>query len=215
MVLWLFGPLVLWSSGPVVLWSSGPVVLWSCGRVVLWSSGPKILWTASESRSMFCECIWGGGAAPSPPTPLQPGSGWVLKFLFQGIKFFFQGLVGVKPLNLFSRGCKFFLQGLPRLTQANLRWKRFGFQVPKSCLDQVILLHRIYPTSRVKSKRHRYRTDISSGGGWNNPRLTCHYKAQGSTRAMVMSYTPRKINMEHVLMEVWFRSFSFLFMGDL
>ena len=32
---------------------------------------PKILWTAGESRSMFCECIWGGGAAPSPPTPLQ------------------------------------------------------------------------------------------------------------------------------------------------
>ena len=113
LVLWSCGPLVLWSSGPVVLWSSGPVVLWSCGRVVLWSSGPKILWTASESRSMFCECIWGGGAAPSPPTPLQPGSGWVLKFLFQGINFFFQGLVGVKPLNLFSRGCKFFLQGLP------------------------------------------------------------------------------------------------------
>ena len=26
--------------------------------------------------------------------------------------------------------------------------------------------------------------------------------------------TPRKINMEHFLMEVWFRSFSFLFMGD-
>ena len=83
LVLWLFGPVVLWScgplvlcsSGPLVLWSTGPVVLWSCGRVVLWSSGPKILCTASESRSMFCECIWGGGAAPSPPTPLQPGSG--------------------------------------------------------------------------------------------------------------------------------------------
>ena len=27
--------------------------------------------------------------------------------------------------------------------------------------------------------------------------------------------TPLKINMEHVLMEVWFRSFSFLFVGDL
>ena len=62
---------------------------------------------------MFCGCIWGGGAAPSPPAPLQPGSGWMLKFLFQGIKFFFQGLVGVKPLNLFSRGCNFFFQGLP------------------------------------------------------------------------------------------------------
>ena len=21
---------------------------------------------------MFCQCMWGGGAAPSPPTPLQP-----------------------------------------------------------------------------------------------------------------------------------------------
>ena len=48
-------------------------------------------------KSMFCEWIWGGGAAPSPSTPFQPGSGWMLKFLFQGIKFFFQGLVGVKP----------------------------------------------------------------------------------------------------------------------
>ena len=76
-------------------------------------TAPRILWTASESRSMFCECIWGGGAAPSPQTPLQPGSGWVLKFFFQGINFFFQGLVGVKPLNFFSRGCKFFFQGLP------------------------------------------------------------------------------------------------------
>ncbi len=25
---------------------------------------PKILLTEGESRSMFCECIWGGGAAP-------------------------------------------------------------------------------------------------------------------------------------------------------
>ena len=32
---------------------------------------PKILRAEGESRSMFCECIWGGGAAPSPPTPLQ------------------------------------------------------------------------------------------------------------------------------------------------
>ena len=37
----------------------------------------------------------------------------MLKFLFQGIKFFFQGLVGVKPLNLFSRGCKFFSRAYP------------------------------------------------------------------------------------------------------
>ena len=102
-VLWSSGPVVLWSCGPVVLWSCGSLVLWSsgprscpvvlrsCGRVVLWSSGPKNSMTASESRSMFCKCIWGGGAAPSPPNPLQPGSGWVLKFLFQGIKFFSRG----------------------------------------------------------------------------------------------------------------------------
>ena len=32
---------------------------------------PKILRAEGESRSMFCESIWGGGAAPSPPTPLQ------------------------------------------------------------------------------------------------------------------------------------------------
>ena len=30
----------------------------------------------------------------------------------------------------------------------------------------------------------------------------------------VVNTTPQKINMEHVLMEVWFGSFSFLFMGD-
>ena len=76
-------------------------------------TAPKILWTASESRSMFCECIWGGGAAPSSPTPLQLGSGWVLKFFFQGIKFFFQGLMGVKPLNFFPGVVIFFFQGLP------------------------------------------------------------------------------------------------------
>ena len=29
----------------------------------------KILRTGGKSPSMFCECIWGGGAAPSPPTP--------------------------------------------------------------------------------------------------------------------------------------------------
>ena len=31
----------------------------------------KILRTGGKSPSMFCECIWGGGAAPSPPNPLQ------------------------------------------------------------------------------------------------------------------------------------------------
>ena len=31
----------------------------------------KILRTGGKLPSMFCECIWGGGAAPSPPTPLQ------------------------------------------------------------------------------------------------------------------------------------------------
>ena len=31
----------------------------------------KILRTGGKLPSMFCECIWGGGAAPSPSTPLQ------------------------------------------------------------------------------------------------------------------------------------------------
>ena len=53
-----------------------------------------------------------GGRRRALP-PLQPGSAWVLKFLFQGINFFFQGLVGVKPLNFFSRGCKFFSRAYP------------------------------------------------------------------------------------------------------
>ena len=60
---------------------------------------------------MFCECIWGGGAAP-----FQPGSGWVLKFLLQGIKFFFQGLVGVKPLIFFPGVVNFFSSAYPTLT---------------------------------------------------------------------------------------------------
>ena len=95
-VLWSCGPLVLWFSGPVVLWSSvlwcsGPVVLRSCGRVVLWSSGPKNSMTASESRSMFCKCIWGGGAAPSPPTPSSQVQVECLNFFSRVLNFFSRG----------------------------------------------------------------------------------------------------------------------------
>ena len=36
-----------------------------------WTQGPQNSTHRRESRSMFCECIWGGGAAPSPPFPLQ------------------------------------------------------------------------------------------------------------------------------------------------
>ena len=33
--------------------------------LVLWSPGPLVPWCKDT------QCIWGGGAAPSPPTPLQ------------------------------------------------------------------------------------------------------------------------------------------------
>ena len=45
--------------------------------------------------------------------------------------------------------CHFFQ---PPFNPSKSKAKKVGFQVPKSCLDQVILLHPIYPTSRVKSK---------------------------------------------------------------
>ena len=53
------------SSGPLVLWSPGPLVPWSPGPLVPWSPGPLVPWSSDT------QCIWGGGAAPSPPSPLQ------------------------------------------------------------------------------------------------------------------------------------------------
>ena len=132
-VLWSCGPLVLSSSGPLVLWSCRPLVLWSSGPVVLWSSGSLVLWLCSalvlwsqkfyELRANHVACFVNasGGEALRPPP--QPPSSQVqvecLNFFSRVLKFFFQGLVGVKPLNLFSRGCKFFSQGLPG---TKLRW---------------------------------------------------------------------------------------------
>ena len=42
----------------------------------------------------------------------------------------------------------------------------------------------------------------------------CTYNRPMNPVGFSQNISPRKINMEHVLMEVWFRSFSFLFMGD-
>ena len=42
-----------------------------------------------------------------------------------------------------------------------------------------------------------------------------HEELGGQNLYILILGTPLKINMEHVLMEVWIRSFSFLFMGDL
>ena len=44
------------------------VFLWT-GKKHCEHKAPKILPTEGESRSMFCECTCGGGAAPSPRTP--------------------------------------------------------------------------------------------------------------------------------------------------
>ncbi len=59
-----------------------------------------------------------------PPHPLRPGSGWVLKFLFPGIKCFFQGLVGVKP-SIFFPGLYVFFPGptpfFPRIVMVHDR----------------------------------------------------------------------------------------------
>ena len=135
LVLWSCGPLVLWSSGPVVLWSFGPLVLWSCDPLVLWSCDPLVLWSCGSLVLLSCSALvlWSqkfyelranhvacfgnafGGEALRPPS--QPPSSQVqvecLNFFSRVLRFFFQGLVGVKPLNLFSRGCKFFSRAYP------------------------------------------------------------------------------------------------------
>ena len=75
----------------------------------------KVLWTASESRSMCCECIWRGGAATSsPPSQVQveclnfcPGS------------YFFPRVSGEKPF-FFLQALHFFFQGLPLLIGMSL-----------------------------------------------------------------------------------------------
>ena len=111
-VLWSCGPLVLWSSGPVVLWSSGPAVLWSCVRVVLWSSGPKNVYELRANHvACFANAFGGRSASPQPPSSQVQVE--CFNFFSRVLIFFFQGLVGVKPLNLFSRGCKIFFQALP------------------------------------------------------------------------------------------------------
>ena len=48
-----------------------PKLLWTRETKTYESKGTRCFSANRESRSMFCECIWGRGAAPSPPTPLQ------------------------------------------------------------------------------------------------------------------------------------------------
>ena len=78
------GPLVLQSPGPLILRSSGPLVPRSSCPLVPWSSGLVVVLVYSTTTTTTTTTTkstpamhslqwvhWGGGAAPSPPTPLQ------------------------------------------------------------------------------------------------------------------------------------------------
>ena len=62
------GPKPSWTQDTKKYESKGTRCL-PANRQKIWIQGPKILRAEGESRSMFCECIWGGRRCALPPNP--------------------------------------------------------------------------------------------------------------------------------------------------
>ena len=74
--------------------------------LVLWSQ--KFYELRANHEACFANASGGDALRPPPQPPSSQVQVECLNFFSRVLYFFFQGLVGVKPLNLFSRGCIFF-----------------------------------------------------------------------------------------------------------